>query len=89
MEQLRFIMDALIDHNPVTGQSELDNLQFPEVYSMYSRLDSDSVVCPSEAYVRQLWNQLLAEEHVHMRIHKSVSKCDRCMELRTYIRKVC
>ena len=87
-ERLRFILEILIDTNPVTGQAELDNIQFPEVFAIFSKLDESTPVRPSETYVRQLWKELLHKQGIFVRLHKSVSKCDRCIQLRMCIRKV-
>ena len=88
IETLRFILSVLVDYNPVTGQAEFDFLQFPEVFVLYRELERDSTVKASESHVREHWRKLLAESDIHMRLHKSVSKCERCIQLRISIRKV-
>ena len=87
-ETLRFILEALLDWNPVTGHAELDELKFPEILTIFRQLTVDDVTRPSDSSVRQAWGEVLAEVNVKMRYRKSVSKCDRCLELRTRIRKV-
>ena len=88
-ESLTFIVGVLVDYDPVTGQEQLDSVEFPEILELFRALEgSSSISRPSDAFVRGLWKQIIEERKLSIRVRKTVSKCDRCIELRTLVRQV-
>lgn len=86
-ELLSFIVGVLVDYDPVTGQMQLDSIEFPEILELYRSMEVDSIRVPSDSYVRAVWSELVEEQNISIRDRKTVSKCDRCIELRSLIRK--
>jgi hypothetical protein len=88
-EALSFIVGVLVDYDPVTGQAQLDSVEFPEILELFRNLEGPSSVSPpSDAFVRNVWKELIEERALSIRVRKTVSKCDRCIELRTLTRQV-
>ena len=88
-EALSFIVNVLVDYDPVTGQAQLDSIEFPEILELFRSLEGTSTVSPpSDAFVRNLWKEVIDERQLSIRVQKTVSKCDRCIELRTLTRQV-
>ena len=88
-EALSFIVGVLVDYDPVTGQAQLDSIEFPEILEFFRGLEGPSTISPpSDAFVRNLWKDIVEERKLSIRMRKTVSKCCRCIELRTLIRQV-
>ncbi len=84
-----YIVSVLIDFDPVTGQGQLDSIEFNEILELYKSLDGgDCIKQPSDSYIRKVWADLVEDRQISIRDQKTVSKCGKCIELRTLIRTV-
>ena len=89
VDDLSFIINLLSDTDPVTGHVQLDSITFSEVFKLYTRLNwNANVVLPARSYVHKIWTSLILEKSLSIRDSKTVSKCDRCIQLRTSIQNV-
>ena len=85
---LAFIVNLLSDIDPVTGQVQLDSITFTEVFELFARLNGDSVILPARSYVHSIWTSVVKQSSLSIRDVKTVSKCDRCIQLRSDIQNV-
>jgi hypothetical protein len=87
-EDLAFIANLLSDVDPVTGQVQLDSITFSEVFELFARLNGDAVILPARSYVHSIWTSVVKQSALSIRDVKTVSKCDRCIQLRSAIQNV-
>jgi hypothetical protein len=87
-QNLQNIVNVLADFDPVGGRRQIDSLDFMEVWDLFQATRAPESPMVSKTTVRRAWNDVLRELDVSVRVCKSVSKCDRCIELRTMIRQV-
>ncbi len=88
IQELTFIINVLGDYHPVTGQLQLDTITFSEVWEIY-QAERVHTILSSRSQVRRLWTRCIDDLKVSIREKKTISKCSRCIELRSEIKLVC
>ena len=73
-------MDLLADHDPASGQKQLDSAVMQNVYDLYIQQNGgdDCVGVVSRSSFDRLLSQLLKENNFKIRDRKTVSKCEIC-----------